>query len=78
VNIKVYWRQHCDSCKEVFRYLDQKAINYEKIDVTHDQSRFEEMYRLGGIATPFIVVDEKVISYFDAEKLDHILEGSSR
>lgn len=76
MNIKVYWREHCSLCKEVFRYLDQKTIVYEKIDVTHDQSRFNEMLRLGGIATPLIVVDGKVISYFDTEKMDRILEVS--
>jgi glutaredoxin len=74
VNIKVYWRQHCSSCKEVFRHLDQKAIPYEKIDVTHDQSRFDEMLRLGGFATPFMIIDGKVISYFDPGKIDRLLE----
>jgi predicted thioredoxin/glutaredoxin len=75
VNIKVYWRQHCSSCREVFRYLDQKGIYYEKTDVTHDQSRFDEMLRLGGFATPLIVVDGQVITYFEPDRMDRILEG---
>jgi glutaredoxin len=76
VNVKVYWRQHCSLCKDVFHYLDQKEIPYEKIDVTYDQTRFDEMLRLGGIATPLIVVDGLVISYFESEKMDRILEVS--
>ncbi len=76
MNIKVYWRQHCSLCKEVFRYLEQKEILYEKIDVTHDQSRFDEMLRLGGFATPFMIIDGKIISYFEPEKIDRLLEVS--
>lgn len=71
--IKVYWRQHCQSCKEVFNYLDGRAVPYEKIDVTYDQASFDEMLRLGGFATPFIVLDGKAISYFEREKFDQIL-----
>lgn len=76
MNIKVYWRQHCRSCQDVFHYLDQKKIPYEKIDVTYEQARFDEMLRLGGIATPLIVVDGKVIFYFEPQKMDRILEAS--
>lgn len=74
MHIKVYWRQHCHLCKEVFHYFDNKGIPYEKIDVTYDQNRFNEMLRHGGIATPLIVMDEQVISYFEAGKMDQILE----
>lgn len=74
MNIKVYWREHCSVCIEVFHYLDDKKIPYEKIDVTYDQNRFDEMLRLGGIATPLIVIGEQVISYFEAEKMDKIFE----
>jgi glutaredoxin len=74
--IKVYWRQHCLSCKEVFNYLDRKDVPYEEIDVTRDQSLFDEMLRLGGFATPFIVIDGKTISYFEPEKMNQILEVS--
>ncbi|WP_199622649.1 glutaredoxin family protein [Paenibacillus alkalitolerans] len=74
MKIKVYWRKHCNTCEEVFQYLDHKQISYEKIDVTHDQARFDEMLRLGGIATPLIVVDGEVISYFEPKKMDRILE----
>jgi predicted thioredoxin/glutaredoxin len=74
LEIKVYWREHCSSCNEVFRYFDQKHITYEKINVTHDQKHFSEMLRLGGFATPFILIDDQVISYFDSIKMDRILE----
>jgi glutaredoxin len=76
MNIKVYWRKHCQLCKDVFNYLDRKAVLYEKIDVTYDQSLFNEMHRLGGFATPFIVIDGKTISYFEPQKMDQILEVS--
>ncbi|TFE19528.1 hypothetical protein [Cohnella luojiensis] len=46
----------------------------DSIDVTHVQSRFDEMLRLGGFATPFMIIDGKIISYFEPEKMDRILE----
>lgn len=78
VVVKVYWRQHCNLCKDVFHYLDHKEIPYEKIDVTYDQSQFDELLRLGGIATPLIVINEQVISYFEPKKMDRILGGISK
>lgn len=74
MTIKIYWRQYCSSCEEVFRYLDQKELEYEKIDVTHDQVSFNEMLRLGGIATPFIVIGQRIVPYFDKDKFNQTLE----
>lgn len=78
MTIKIYWRQYCSSCEEVFRYLDQKELKYEKVDVTHDQLKFDEMLRLGGIATPFIVIDQRIIPYFDKDKFNQTLEEMKR
>lgn len=74
MDIKVYWRQDCHACIDVFNYLDDKQLDYEKIDVTYDQNRFDEMLRLGGIATPLIMIDGQVVSHFDREKLNQIIE----
>ena len=76
MTIKVYWRQQCQSCREVFNYFDRKSVPYEKIDVTYDQSLFNEMCLLGGFATPFVVIDDQMISYFEPEKMDRILNIS--
>lgn len=72
--IKVYWRSYCSSCKRLFEYLDQKGILHERIDVTTDQDKFDEMLRHGGFATPLIIINDQVITYFDPEKLDSLLE----
>ncbi|MCZ8516955.1 glutaredoxin family protein [Paenibacillus filicis] len=75
MNIKVYWSEHCSQCKTVMDYFDEKQVPIEKINVTYDQNKFNEMLRLGGIATPLIVVGERVIHSFDRQKVDKLLEG---
>lgn len=75
MNIKLYWSEHCSQCKKVMSYFAEKQVNIEKIDVTHDQNKFNEMVRQGGIATPLIVIGNRVIHTFDRQKLDQLLEG---
>lgn len=75
MKIKVYWSEHCSGCKTVMEYFNDKQISVEKIDVTHDQEKFDEMLRQGGIATPLIVIGNRVIHSFDRKKMDQILEG---
>ncbi|WP_160643536.1 glutaredoxin family protein [Chengkuizengella marina] len=75
MNITIYISDHCIACEEVIDFFNKRKIKYELINVTHDQDRFDEVLRLGGIATPFILWDEKVIYTFDPNKFETILEG---
>lgn len=75
MNIKIYWSDHCNQCKTALRYFDEKGVPIERINVSHDQEKFDEMLQQGGIATPLIVVDQQVIHSFDRQKLNQLLEG---
>ncbi|MDP5275751.1 glutaredoxin family protein [Chengkuizengella axinellae] len=77
MNLQLYISDHCIACEEVLAFFDQKNIEYELINVTHDQVKFDEMLRLGGIATPLIVWDGEVIYTFDPNKFETILEGKN-
>jgi glutaredoxin len=73
MSIKLYWRKNCGQCKMVMDYFEEKQTEIEKIDVTFDKEKFEEMLRLGGIATPLIVIGDHVIHSFDREKINKAL-----
>jgi hypothetical protein len=55
-------------------YFEEKQTEIEKIDVTFDKEKFVEMLRLGGIATPLIVIGDHIIHSFDREKIDKAME----
>ncbi|WP_281887082.1 glutaredoxin domain-containing protein [Paenibacillus sp. YYML68] len=77
MKLTVYWRQHCPACRELLYYLERKGVPYEGLDVTHDAEHFAQMMRLGGFATPYMVLDGQPITYFDPEKLDVLLSQNN-
>lgn len=74
MNITVYTSQHCNSCVEVVRYFANKGIVFRQLDVGHNAENFKEMLRLGGIATPFIVIEDKVFHSFDRDRIEQVLQ----
>jgi glutaredoxin len=75
VKIKIYTSDHCTSCHEALQYFRSKEMPFELIDVTFNKHHFEEMVKLGGIATPFIIIDEQTFHTFDQKKMEQVLEG---
>jgi glutaredoxin len=61
MKIKIYISDHCSFCREAIRYFQEKNIEVEQIDVTRNQTHFDEMMKHGGIATPFIVIGNQMI-----------------
>jgi len=74
VRVKVFLSKHCVSCREAVLFFEEKGINFEKIDVTHDRAGFEEMLKLGGIATPVIVIGDTVMYTFERSRIAQMLE----
>jgi glutaredoxin len=74
MSIKLYWRKNYDQCKIAMNYFEEKQTKIEKIDVTFDKEKFAEMLRLGGIATPLIVIGDHIFHSFDREKIDKAME----
>ncbi|GAA0135241.1 hypothetical protein YSY43_20810 [Paenibacillus sp. YSY-4.3] len=72
--IRIYVTSDCPSCKEAISYLKRKNTPYELVDVTYSKQHFKEMMGLGGFATPFIVLDERKLYYFNPKILDWLLE----
>ena len=74
MRVKVFLSYHCVSCREAVLFFEEMGINIEKIDVAHDRAGFEEMLKLGGIATPFIVIGDTVMHTFERSKIVQMLE----
>ncbi len=70
----MYVSKHCLSCNVARQYFVKKGIQYEEVDITNNQIKFEEMLSLGGIATPLIIIGDQIIHSFDSTKLDKALE----
>jgi arsenate reductase-like glutaredoxin family protein len=78
MKIKLFISKHCLNCKEALDYFAEKDIPFEAIDVTYNQRLFNDMLELGGIATPFILIDDRPFHFFDRTKLDQMLEEKLR
>jgi glutaredoxin len=73
MEITIYMCEHCVSCMEALRYFDNQGIYYRKLNVETNKLYFNEMLRLGGIATPFILIDNIAFHYFDYDRISEVL-----
>jgi len=62
-------------CVQAKEYLSQKGIKFQERDIAQDPSALAELKKFGYMTTPVIVVDGSVIVGFDADKIDHALQG---
>ena len=52
------------------RWLDQRGVEYERVDVTADEAAFDEMIRLSGQElAPVIQVNGELLADFGPEQL---------
>lgn len=56
--IKVYSKPDCVQCNFTKKYLDDKQIAYEEIDVTQDTKALEHIKSLGFQSLPVIESDQ--------------------
>jgi len=69
--IRLFIKPYCGWCHKAMRWLDDRDIKYEKIDVIADEAAFEEMIRISGQElAPVIDMDGKVLADFGPEQLE--------
>ena len=67
---RLFIKPYCGWCHKAMRWLDDRDIEYEKIDVIADEAAFDEMIRISGQElAPVIDVDGKVLADFGPEEL---------
>ncbi|MFJ9498579.1 glutaredoxin family protein [Brevibacillus centrosporus] len=74
MNITIYTSDHCSACREAIQFFQEYGIPYRQLDVGYDKWNFDEMLRLGGIATPLIIVGSQTFHTFDPKKMEEALQ----
>jgi glutaredoxin 3 len=70
VKPRLFIKSWCSWCQKAMKWLDERGIEYEKLDVIADEAAFEEMVRISGQElTPVIQADGKVLADFGPEEL---------
>lgn len=74
VAVKVYSTPTCVYCKTLKGYLQKNGKEFEDIDVSKDESRLQEMIKISGqMGVPVVEIDGEVITGFDKQKIDQLL-----
>ena len=68
--IRLYIKPYCGWCHKAIRWLDERGIEYEEVDVIADETAFDEMIRLSGQElAPEIDVNGEILADFGPEQL---------
>ncbi len=70
IKIRLFIKPYCPWCHKAMRWLDERGIKYETLDVISDQEAFDEMVELSGqTLAPVIDVDGEILADFGPEEL---------
>lgn len=74
--ITIYGAEWCGFCHMVKRYLDDKKISYNYIDIDKDQKAgLEAINKSGQRGIPVTDIDGEIIIGFDRPKIDAALKA---
>ncbi len=79
MNIRLFIKPYCGWCHQARRWLDERGIQYETLDVISDSEAYKEMVKLSGqTLAPVIDVDGKILADFGPEDLAKFWEKLNR
>ena len=68
--IRLFIKPYCPWCHRAARWLSERDIRYETIDVISDEAAYEEMIRLSGQdLAPVMDVEGEILADFGPEEL---------
>ena len=77
MKIRLFIKPYCGWCHKAQRWLDERGITYETLDVIADSAAFAEMVKLSGqTLAPVIDVDGKILADFGPDELAKFLGES--
>ncbi len=70
--IKIYSTPGCSPCDQAKKYLSEKGVEFDLVDVSSDPEAFQEMRKLsrGAKTAPIISVCDQVLLGFKREELE--------
>lgn len=71
MNIRLFVKPYCGWCHKAERWLNERGVQYEKLDVISDQEAYDEMVELSGqTLAPVIDVDGEILADFGPDELE--------
>ncbi len=68
--IRLFVKPYCGWCHKAERWLDERGVDYERVDVIADETAYHEMINLSGQdLAPVLDVDGKILSDFGPDQL---------
>ena len=75
MKIRLFIKPYCGWCHKAQRWLDERGIKYEKLDVIADAKAMDEMVKLSGQSlAPVLEADGKILADFDPDELTKFWE----
>jgi glutaredoxin len=73
--VRLFVKPYCGWCHKAERWLDQREIVYETVDVISDEAAYDEMINLSGQElAPVIDVDGEILADFGPDQLARFWE----
>ena len=70
MKIRLFIKPYCGWCDKAMRWLDERGVKYETLDVIADTEAYDEMVKLSGQSlAPVIDVDGEILADFGPEEL---------
>lgn len=74
MTVKIYTTPTCPFCKMTKKYLTEKNVDYEEVDVTASKENAKEMIEKSGQrSVPVIDYDGEIIVGFDKKRLKELV-----
>ena len=73
--VKVYSTPTCPYCVTLKNFLKERNIEFEDIDVSHDEAMQKEMIEKSGqMGVPVVDIDGQIIVGFDQDRIKQLLK----
>ncbi len=73
--VKVYSTPTCVYCVTLKKFLEEKGVEFEEIDISENKEAADEMIeRTGQMGVPVIEINGEMIVGFDRNKIEKALE----
>jgi len=68
--IRLFVKSYCGWCHKAERWLDERGVDYDRIDVIADESAYDEMIRLSGQdLVPVLDAGGRILADFGPDQL---------
>ncbi len=72
--VVVYSTPTCPFCKNLKKYLDEKEVSYEVVDVTKERDKAKEVFqKTGHRSVPITLIDDEYVVGFKKDRINELL-----